>query len=84
MNLVNLSTAVHRVAKIMGTDPRQQGQLRQHANLETLLNSVCTASGCHFHAISMPFTYIYIYLHNVIERKDVNSVNVIRSSEVIC
>lgn len=43
MNLVNLSTAIHRVAKIVGTDPWQQGQLRQSSSLETLLNSVCTA-----------------------------------------
>ncbi|CAJ1337442.1 unnamed protein product [Effrenium voratum] len=43
MNLVNLSTAIHRVAKIAGTDPWQQGQLRRNANLEALLNSVCTA-----------------------------------------
>mmetsp|Transcript_45903 Transcript_45903/g.107237 ORF Transcript_45903/g.107237 Transcript_45903/m.107237 type:complete len:875 (+) Transcript_45903:89-2713(+) len=43
MNLVNLSTAIHRVAKIAGADSWQQGQLRQNSNLDTLLNSVCTA-----------------------------------------
>lgn len=43
MNLVNLSTAIHRVAKIVGSDPWLQGQVRQNSSLETLLNSVCTA-----------------------------------------
>eukprot|EP00439_Symbiodinium_sp_Y106_P012825 s6043_g1.t2 len=43
MNLVNLSTAIHRVAKIAGSDPWQQAQLRKNPSLNTLLNSVCTA-----------------------------------------
>lgn len=43
MNLVNLSTALHRVAKIVGNDAWLQGQLRQNSSLDTLLNSVCTA-----------------------------------------
>jgi len=43
MNLVNLSTAIHRVAKIVGSDLWLQNQVRQNSSLETLLNSVCTA-----------------------------------------
>mmetsp|Transcript_150097 Transcript_150097/g.279780 ORF Transcript_150097/g.279780 Transcript_150097/m.279780 type:complete len:814 (+) Transcript_150097:89-2530(+) len=40
MNLVNLSTAVHRVAKMSSNDQRSQAELRQHPVLNDLLVAI--------------------------------------------
>jgi len=46
MNLVNLSTAVHRLAKLTASDPKSQHELRQHPVLEELLQAISSAFGC--------------------------------------
>lgn len=46
MNLVNLSTAVHRLAKLTANDPKAQVELRQHPALEELLKAIAAAFGC--------------------------------------
>ncbi|CAK0886031.1 unnamed protein product [Prorocentrum cordatum] len=43
MNLVNLSTAIHRLAKITANDPRAQAVLRQHPALEELQAAIASA-----------------------------------------
>jgi len=43
MNLVNLSTAIHRLAKLTANDPREQAQLQQHPTMAELLQAITTA-----------------------------------------
>jgi hypothetical protein len=40
MNLVNLSTAVHRIAKLASNDYKAQAEIRQHPAFEELLNTI--------------------------------------------
>lgn len=43
MNLVNLSTAIHRLAKLAATDPQSQAELRNSPAFEELLHAVSHA-----------------------------------------
>ena len=43
MNLVNLSTAIHRLAKLTANDPRAQAELQQHKTMGELLQAITTA-----------------------------------------
>lgn len=46
MNLVNLSTAVHRLAKLTANDPERQSALRQHRVLGDVLSAISAAFDC--------------------------------------
>jgi hypothetical protein len=46
MNLVNLSTAVHRLAKLSANDPKALNELKQHPALDELLHAICSAFTC--------------------------------------
>mmetsp|Transcript_109755 Transcript_109755/g.321301 ORF Transcript_109755/g.321301 Transcript_109755/m.321301 type:complete len:958 (-) Transcript_109755:96-2969(-) len=46
MNLVNLSTAIHRLAKLTANDVSVQAELRQHPALEELLRATSAAFAC--------------------------------------
>ncbi|CAE8615108.1 unnamed protein product, partial [Polarella glacialis] len=41
MNLVNLSTALHRICKLSACDQNMQARLRHHSSFEALLNTIC-------------------------------------------
>mmetsp|Transcript_67861 Transcript_67861/g.147775 ORF Transcript_67861/g.147775 Transcript_67861/m.147775 type:complete len:887 (-) Transcript_67861:75-2735(-) len=45
MNLVNLSTALHRLAKVTSNDSHAQGELRRHPTLDQLLVAICDVLG---------------------------------------
>mmetsp|Transcript_122089 Transcript_122089/g.352895 ORF Transcript_122089/g.352895 Transcript_122089/m.352895 type:complete len:788 (+) Transcript_122089:168-2531(+) len=46
MNLVNLTTAVHRLAKLTANDPESQANLRRHPTLDSVLATILDTLGC--------------------------------------